>query len=308
MGRAAIVKERSNMDIKKDELVPKNDPFPLPSESGVYEVTAEMASSWLSFRATHPKLRPFSKSTAARYQADMEAGRWRQATPEGLIFDTDGYIISAQHRLKAQANAGVTLQWRIFVGEPRDIAPYLEQARRRSAGDLIRVKYRTQLGAGARHLAALSDEDRWGMPRYNKVSVPEVWETYEKWPELGWVITDVAMTQIETGVPSGPHLAVLAQAARTEHRERIPEWLEGVRKGFNLSPGDPRGHLRNRFRTGLQTLGQGNKRDQAYGLIVKAWNAYVSETPLTVLRLMASEPLPKVKGFTFEAAATGSVA
>lgn len=282
-----------------EALTPTEDPYPLPSESGVYDVSPEMASSWFSYRATHPKLRPFAKGTAARYQADMEAGRWRQATPEGLIFDTEGYIISAQHRLKAQANAGITLKWRIFVNEPRDIAPYLEQARRRSAGDLIRVKYRTQLGAAARHLAALADGDRWGMPRYNAVTVPEVWETFQAWPEASWYIADVAMVQIETGIPAGPHLAVLAQAARTEHRERIPEWLEGVRTGFDLHKGDPRAHLRNRFRGGLTTFGKVNKRDMAYALVVKAWNAFVNDQPVTILKFMASEELPLVEDFSF---------
>ncbi len=280
-------------------LTPSEDPYPLPSESGVYDVSPEMASSWFSYRATHPKLRPFAKETAGRYQADMEAGRWRQATPEGLIFDTEGYIISAQHRLKAQANAGLTLKWRIFVNEPRDIAPYLDQARRRSAGDLIRVKYRTQLGAGARHLAALADGDRWGMPRYNKVTIPEIWESFQAWPELGWYIADTAAVQIETGIPAGPHLAVLAQAARTEHQERITEWLKGVRTGFDLHEGDPRAHLRNRFRSGLTTFGRVNKRDMAYALAVKAWNAYVSGQSITILKFMGSEELPRIEGFTF---------
>ncbi|UQA91668.1 hypothetical protein [Streptomyces halobius] len=273
--------------------------MPLPSESGIYEVTPGMASSWFSFRATHPKLRSFSKSTAARYQADMEAGRWREATPEGLIFDTSGYVISAQHRLRAQANAGVTLKWRIFVNEPRDIAPYLEQARRRTAGDLIQVKYRTQLGAGARHLAALADGDRWGLPRYNKVSVVEVVDTYEKWPELGWFIADVARVQTDAGVPAGPHAAVLAQAARTGHRDKIPEWLRGIRTGENLSGGDPRLHLARRFRNGLQSLSQVNKRDYSYAVIAKAWNDYTTDVSMTMLTFRVGEPLPKVQGFDF---------
>lgn len=289
-----------------EELTPANDPYPLPSESGVYDVSPEMASSWFSHRR-HPKLRRFSPETAARYQADMEAGRtkpgpirWPEATPEGLIFDTDGWIISAQHRLKAQANAGLTMKWRLFVNEPRDISPYLDQGRRRSAADLLMVKYGTQVGAAARHLAALADGDRWGMPRYNKITVPEVVATYHEWPELTWHLTEVMAAQYEADIPAGPHLAVLAQAARTDNREKIPEWLRGVRTGFDLSKGDPRANLRNRFRGGLTTFGKVNKRDMAYALIVKAWNAYVNDQPIAVLKYMASEEMPLVEGFKFE--------
>src|SRR5207248_4448968 len=96
------------------ELAPADDPFPLPSKPQLLEVTPEMASSWLSYRSGHPKLRNLSKDVTARYQSMMESGRtkpgpvlFREATPEGYIFDTEGYIISAQHRLKAQANANV---------------------------------------------------------------------------------------------------------------------------------------------------------------------------------------------------------
>src|SRR5207248_4162837 len=72
------------------ELVPADDPFPLPSKPQLLEVTPEMASSWLSYRSGHPKLRNLSKDVTARYQSMMESGRtkpgpvlFREATPEG---------------------------------------------------------------------------------------------------------------------------------------------------------------------------------------------------------------------------------
>ncbi|MET9385329.1 hypothetical protein ABZY09_30725 [Streptomyces sp. NPDC002928] len=281
-------------------LTPAEDPYRLPSESGVYDVSPEMASSWVSYRATHPKLRPLSKSTAARYQADMEAGRWRQATPEGLIFDTEGYIISAQHRLKAQANAGLTLKWRIFVGEPRDIAPFLDQGFRRTAAHVIRVPYARDMGAGARHLAALADGNAFGMPRYNSVQVPEIVATYEAWPELNWYPSEVWAVWKATSIPAGPHLAVLAQASRTDSRLKIEAWLEGLRTGADLKAGDPRLLLRERFNGGFVTMGQVNKRDQMYALIVKAWNAYADDIKVAGqgFRFKVGELLPTVKDFS----------
>lgn len=291
------------MRVAPEALTPGEDPYPLPSESGLYDVSPEMASSWFSYRATHPKLRPFSKTTAARYQADMEAGRWKQATPEGLIFDTNGYVISAQHRLKAQANAGLTLKWRIFVNETRDIAPFLDQGFRRTAAHVIRMPYAKDMGAGARHLAALADGNVWGMPRYNAVQVPETVATYEAWPELNWFPGQVWAVWKATGIPAGPHLAVLAQASRTDNRMMIEEWLEGLRTGADLHTGDARLLLRERFNGGFVTVGQVNKRDQQYALIVKAWNAFVGNDKLTGqgFRFKLGELLPTVAGFSLEA-------
>lgn len=282
------------------DMIPENDPHSLPGKSGVFPVTPEMASSWLSYR-NHPMNRPLSASVSGRYQADMEAGRWREGTPEGLIFDTDGWVVSGQHRLRAQANSGMTLNWWIFVNEPRDIFDHIDQGFRRTAAHLIRDKYATQIAAGARHLAALTDGDRWGMPRYGRITTPETIETYHRWPELTWHLKDVTGAHYDAGIPAPPHLAVIAQAARTEHRGKIPDWLTGVRTGYKLRPGDSRAQLRNRFRGGFITAGQGNKRDMMYALIVKAWNAYVTQVPVNVLTFRPTvEPMPIVEGFSSE--------
>ncbi|OEJ24263.1 hypothetical protein AS594_06960 [Streptomyces agglomeratus] len=288
------------------ELTPEGSQYPLPSTPQILPVTPEMASDWLSYR-NHPKNRPLSKGVSAKYQRDIESGRWREASPEGLIFDTDGYGVSFQHRMKALANVSADvliekygephLSFWIFPNEPREIFDVVDQGYKRTAAHLLRVPYATSLGNGARHLAALSDGDRWGMPRFPKITTPEIVETFHAWPELTWYIKDVHGASLDADIPIGPHAAVLAQAARTAHRDLIPEWLEGTRYGLNLTQVDARLHLRRRFHTGLPA-GKG-KRDQAYALIVKAWNAYVNDEPVTVLRHMSTEVLPRVDGFDF---------
>ncbi|MGA4942163.1 hypothetical protein [Streptomyces cinereoruber] len=292
--------------MEKNELTPAGSRFPLPSEPAILAVTPEMASDWLSYR-NHPKNRPLSKAVSGRYQADMEAGRWTEATPEGLIFDTDGYGVSFQHRMKALANCSPEalaeaygnpfLRFWIFPNEPREIFDVVDQGFKRTAAHVLGVKYAGHVGAAARHLAALADGDRWGMPRFPKITTPEIVRTFEAWPELTWYIKDIHATALDTGIPIGPHAAVLAQAARTAHRDRIPEWLKQVKTGANLGAGAPALHLRKKFHSGLPT-GKG-KRDLAYAVIVKAWNAYVRGTDMTVLRHMTTEELPKVVGFDF---------
>lgn len=182
-----------------------------------------------------------------------EAGRWTEATPEGYIFDTDGYIISGQHRMKAQTNANKELVMWVFPDQPRDIFEVVDQGYKRTAAHLIRAPYATSLGAGARHLAALADGDRWGMPRFARITTQEIVETFHAWPELSWYAKDAHAACVETGIPIGPHVAVLAQAARTEHRGMVAAWAEGVRSGENLSGSDPRLMLRKRFLAGLPT-------------------------------------------------------
>lgn len=277
-----------------EPLTPSGSKFRLPTEPMVLTVTPDMASDWLSFR-NHPKNRPLSKSVAGKYQADMESGRWT-LTPEGLIFDTDGYIISGQHRLKAVANSGKSFLFWVFPGESRDIFDVVDQGYKRTAAHVLRVPHAVAIANAARHLAALADGDRRGMPRFPKITTPEIIETFRAWPELAWYATEAYTVYSAARIPIGAHLAVLAQAARTPAIGRIHPWLEALHTGANLAGNDPRLILRNRFQTGITVIGGGNRRDLAYAFIVKAWNAHVEGRQLALLRWKSDEALPRVAG------------
>jgi len=273
-----------------EPLAPEGSKFRLPSQPAIVTVTPDMASDWLSYR-NHPANRPLSKSVAGKYQADMEKGRWA-LTPEGLIFDTEGYIISGQHRLKAVANSGREIEFWIFPDEPRDIFDVVDQGYKRTAAHVLRMPHAVSVANGARHLAALADRDRWGMPRFPKVTTPEIVETVRAWPELTWYTTEAHAVYQAASMPIGSHLAVLAQVARAGHIGRIHDWLEGLRTGVSLNAGDPRLVLRERFRQGVQVVGGINRRDLSYALIVKSWNAYVEGKSINLLRWSKNEALP----------------
>jgi hypothetical protein len=223
----------------------------------------------------------------------MEQGRWA-LTPEGLIFDTEGQIISGQHRLKALANSGKSFEFWIFPDQPRDIFDVVDQGYKRTAAHVLRVPHAVSIANAARHLAALADGDRWGMPRFPKITTPEILETYRAWPELGWYPTEASTVYGAARIPIGAHLAVLAQAARTEHVGMIHDWLDALHTGVISSSGDPRLMLREKFRSGIQTIGGTNRRDLAYALIVKAWNAYAQGQGMGMLRWSKNELLPRV--------------
>lgn len=292
----------------KEDMHPGNSSFRLPSEATIMAVTPEMASDWYSYR-NHPRNRITSKTVSARYQALMEAGRWQERSPEGLIFDTEGYIISAAHRMRALANVdpGVLvekyghpyLEFRVFPNESReDLYPVVDAGYKRTASHLLRIPYSTSIAAAARHIAALQDGDDWGTPRYGKISSVEVVDTFKVWPEVAWYMKDLWAVQHEHSIPASAHAAVLAQAVRTEYGDRVPEWVKGIVTGAGLGETDPRLHLQRRFRRGITT--EGVKRDMQYSLIVKAWNDFATDKPMTMLRHSVVEQMPRVVGFDFE--------
>jgi hypothetical protein len=254
-------------------------------------VTPEMAGDWLDHR-NHPKNRKLSMSVAARYAADMKEGRWK-LTPEGLFFDTDGLIISAQHRLQAVRDAAMDVPFWIFPDQPRDIFEVVDQGFKRTAAHNLQVPNASAVAAGARYLATLDDPLK-RFARFTKVTNPEIVSAVRAWPELTWHSTEVLSVRNKAFIPPGPHLAVLAQAARNGHNALIAPWTEGLLTGINLTDGDPRAKLRDRFISGRRALSGSAQRDHVYSLIVKAWNAWAAEEKVSMLRWLASEPVPDV--------------
>lgn len=281
--------------MNESELTPEGSRFRLPSQPCVVTVTPDMASDWLSYR-NHPKNRPLSKMVAGKYQADMESGRWREGTPEGLIFDTDGRIISGQHRLKAVANGGMSFQFWIFPNESRDIFDVVDQGYRRTAAHVLRVPHATSVANGARYLAALTSGGQRSLLRYSRVTTPEIVETFRAWPELSWYPREAFAAYAAARIPIGVHLAVLAQAARTAQRDLIPVWLTALSTGADLGARNPALVLREKFRAGVIIPPGVNRHELHYALIVKAWNAWVHAQTLGVLRWSRDESLPVVAG------------
>ncbi len=271
--------------------------YPLPSEAQILLVTPEMASDWLSHRI-YNRNRKISKAVVAKYLNDMKQGRWR-TTRQGLIFDTLGKIIDGQHRLSAVANGDVTVAFWIYPDEARDSFAVLDQGYKRTAAHLLATPYSMHIASSARYLAALSDQDPYSMPRFGRVTNPEIYNTVQIWPELTRMAELAVNVRTATGIIASPHLAVLAQAARTEHGtpEKFEAWKRGLMGGDNLSRTDPRLQLRNRFmRSGRMLTGSKN-RDVVYGLIAKAWNAFAEGQQISILMWRVNEGVTPIAGF-----------
>lgn len=272
---------------------PSESKYPLPLRPEEVDVTPDMAGDWLDYRS-HPKLRPMSKTVVARYADDMAHGRWPE-TPEPMIFDTEGWIISAQHRLAAIRLSGKTMRFWIFPNQSRDIADAVDQGYKRKTAQLLHVPHAAQVAAAAKWLAGDGDIMR-NLARMPRITTAEVLDTVAWWPELTWYTDDVYQVWRKTRIPRPAHMAVLAQAQRTEFRHLVPEWVEGLKTGVNLSEHDPRRQLRERFITGHKQLAGSAQRPQVYGLIAKAWNAWATGEHKTILRWMVTEAIPDVVG------------
>lgn len=263
--------------------------YPIPDAPARVKITPQAAADWLENRNLAAN-RNMSEHVAAKYAKAMSEGRWL-FTHQGIAFDTEGWLIDGQHRLRAIVLSGITVEMFVVPGCDADTFAVLDNGYKRQAAHLIHSPGSRVLAAAARILAIVTGE-AVGISVKDGVydtqlPTDEVIRVVELWPEISELYVSIDACYRSSHVNRPMHLAVLAQASRTRYRPRMESWFDGLSEGAGLAANDPRLLLRNRFIRDSKQLN--SERGLTYNLIAKAWNAHATGKPLGVLKVTEAE-------------------
>lgn len=265
--------------------------YPIPTEPGIVRITPDMARDWLDTR-NHGN-RNLSAQTAQRYAQAIREGRWL-TTHQGIAFDVEGRLLDGQHRLLAIVLADTPVDMWVVPGQDRSAFAVLDIGRRRQAGHLLHGTHALVMAAACRFLGVVDGTLPHAYGRHGRqIDNDVILQIYSRWPEVEEYAARVAEVRKPSKIIPAPHLAVVAQAARTRYRDRLDSWFEGLRTGAGLGEGDPRLLLRNRCMQFRGRTGPSD-RETVYRLIVKAWNAHATGRTVGVLRIRDGEKTPTV--------------
>ena len=263
----------------------------------IVTVTPDVALEWLTAN-THN--RHLSKIAVAKIVEDIGAGRWKD-NGETVKFSKTGVLLDGQHRLTAIYMAGVTVRLMVVTGLEDDVQPTIDIGMARTAGSLLSMNGIAQGNAVAALAKMVIRYDEcpgvvWGS--HNDPTKTEIVEyALEHQEDLSFA---VILTQ---GVRRAVKINALSYAGMTylvhrdsRHLRRWDTWSDGVRKGEDLSKGDPRLAYRNYHLKRLHQAWGGWETQSMLGMALKAWNAYVLNKDLAFMRFAQSElPMPKVR-------------
>ena len=254
------------------------------------DITPDIAREWLEKRPPHQRRVTFA--TVQRMARRMQEGTWRYLT-NPFQFDWDGHLIDGQHRLLAVAQSGITWPGAVVVkGEDPDAFQDFDTHLRRTAAQFITDGGFTSIRtAAARYILAYRrDSELTNFKQATEAfSMKEVVEFDEQHPLLQKLAGDVSAVYTATQITSSVLLAVTAIGS--EKSELLTEaWLNALRTGADLAADDSRLVLRNTFRNNAKLLNRHPERRRVFGLITKAWNAYVLEEPVQMLRFRTNKP------------------
>lgn len=100
-------------------------------------ITPEMAKAYIS--NVHPDQRRLRPNSVRAYAEIMKRGDWI-LVPDGIAFDTDGFLIQGNHRLNALIAANVTLPFNVTRNAPKMAYSVLDRGLIRSASDALGVE------------------------------------------------------------------------------------------------------------------------------------------------------------------------
>jgi hypothetical protein len=261
-------------------------------------VTPEMASDWLSTRSPEWQ-RSLIAGAVDDIQRDIQAGAF-EATHQAVAFTTEGYILDGRHRFSAIANGGKAVHLWVWTNRTKDEYDKIDVGRRRLAAHLLTgQKHRFSVAAAARIVAfadgthPASRNGRHTAMLNNRESL----EVIQAWPELRDQVENAS--RIKSGVaaiPMAASLALLAQASRTEHRDKIKDWVEALHSGAGLEVTDPRLRLIRLFNGAQRTVTTATQT-RVYSVLVKGWNLYVQDRKVQIILWKEEHDIPKVVGF-----------
>ncbi|MEV6578333.1 hypothetical protein AB0M92_09240 [Streptomyces sp. NPDC051582] len=270
----------------------------LPTGPKYMQITPEMADLWLT-HCNPSSNRVMLDTVYERYAKAMSDGVWR-TTHQGLAFDENGMLLDGQHRLMGVKISGVTVEMLVIPKCDAETFDVLDSGHRRQAAQLLKIPHRTVVAAAARIIGQMYK--MWDPVTLfdgfydTKAATSDILRAVAAWPELTTLAPIAAATYRASGINQPTHLAVLAQAARTEHAGKIEDWANGLISGANMDSKDPRLVLRNRFFRERAILGTSGGRRTSYNLITKSWNSWAQGKLLGTLKSLDGEGVIPVIG------------
>lgn len=251
-------------------------------------VNPAKAAEWLSRNVQNRKI---SRGLVDYLRRAMEAGKWR-LNGQAFIFTPDGKMLDGQHRCMSVMESGVTIRSVVVRGIAEDVFTTIDVGLKRTASQALQI-----LGVAYPHMTAAAASLYYRFERGNisyafshaektmRVHPSDVVELVERCPGLAEAAKKMAgLSRLARFSNSPSACAVSYFLGSDKHGEAVADgFFEPLNSGAGLPKSSPILCLRNM----LQDLHhQKHRPPQAmvFGLVVQAWNAYIDNRQMRVLR------------------------
>lgn len=249
----------------------------------------------------------------------MKNNQW-QMNGEPIIFDRCGAMIDGQHRMHAVIKSGKTIPFLVVRGVETESFHSINRGKTRSTANIFAIaghQNSTTLASACagvlnyrraiktkESLAELQSKKGGSLNSYIRASTSDMLNEYEKniteyesAVDAAQLVRTKGKTKMITSSVVSTVSAIAMIDAKHSPAEVLYFWESfatgQTNEGMGLSASDPIFVFRERC---LSNLGSSSKLSQSsvMMLAIKAWNAYVTNKPVKILRINEGEPCPTV--------------
>lgn len=227
-----LVTARIPFDAYRDDVV---EPPP-GIEYGDLVVTPDMARAFLRL---NPRNRNVRRPVVERLLKSLMRGDWKY-NGDPLRFDIDGNLLDGQHRLTAQIEADVTLQYHVVAGLPVEAQETMDIGAKRSAGDMLRLRGYANvdgLQAMARLVLAYAETATLIKQRINPTT-GQIVQIVERNPDFAECLREGERVNTAVPVLRTSLLGSCVFLFRMADRRDADAFFERLRSGVNLASTD----------------------------------------------------------------------
>lgn len=256
-------------------------------------ITPELASKWLSKNKNN---RHITKNSIESYSKAMLRGEWVPNT-QAIGFDIDGNLIDGQHRLYAIAASGTTIESFVVRGLAANTFTTIDIGRRRRSSDFLSIYGHinsTTLAATLSWLYAYKKNAFKGIRVSRNISHSELIEALEEYHTVPETIKYILHISKKTRILSPSGAMALCHIFSTKCPNEAREFFRKLYTGSNLSEDSPILHLRN-YQINLNTNRVFQGKTEIVIAVIKTWNAYINNKPMTYLRILPTEQVPEIE-------------
>ena len=274
-------------------------PQGLSLSSHIMDISPSVAAEMLT---RNHENRPIDKGRVTHLREAIQRGEWL-VSHQGIAFAgswTDSRLLDGQHRLEAIRQSGRTVPVLVFENVPVETFSVMDTGRSRTAATVLAMQGERDaslLAAAIRHIhlfKTMPDAEWKGQS--SRLTNAQVLTFLEANREKVAEACGIArlMSKDRLIIPTAAAVGYFTTREASPGVDQV-SWVQGVTTGADLSPGDPRLALRNAL-ISLGTGTSGRRRSDSrgqLGLYLKAWNAWVLQKPVKLLRFQRGEKMPK---------------
>lgn len=289
-------------DVQIHETQKSMNPSPLDTvqhvshalEFAVVRITPEIARDWLA--------RSGGNRVLARRQLDflgkqMACQSW-VVNGEAIVFDREHRLLNGHHRLTTCVQHNVPFDSVVIIGVDPAAMSTFDQGKVRNRGDIISIhklagKNFSAVGRVAGLLLQYSGGMMGSSSLPQKLSNTEIEEVLMCYPH---VERSIAFCECLKTLTSPARVAWLHVLASERYPEEADNFVKSLAQGANLEPTSPVLLLRRHLEVVRANKRHGFKEGHENALVVKAWNAFLWNQPMQILKWQERESFPTIRG------------